>query len=379
MAAPAILFYLMCSAAHVVYVDGGAAPGGDGSIAQPLRTIQEGIAAAPNNGTVAVHPGRYYGPFLIERSGITIQGLAERRFDADGYIIGFEDEVVLTVDRPLAGTYDDPSVEPEDLVEIRANGVTIRDVVIDAGGFAHLTGPSSAFSAKAEDHQRYIGIEVSHVVFRGVFDTTAWSRNAIIDFDNIRTTDPGFVGLNPTGGGTVRINKALIANKEMNVLFLSLWEFPAEDNGPSVLNGELRNSKLLDAAELSGFYGGLGVAVIGPASLSNPLARFVIDLDLTGNVFSGNDQAGIMVLPLEGVAFGDEVAGGTISIRASGNTYADNGLPVLVSFETAPFAGPMPRFTENSSVIVDDADGAFPAPQTVAVGDPALHNRYLIR
>ncbi len=56
----------------VVYVEAGAM-GGDGSAAAPFATIQDGVAAAPDGGIVAIASGAYSGALRIERD-VTLWG-----------------------------------------------------------------------------------------------------------------------------------------------------------------------------------------------------------------------------------------------------------------------------------------------------------------
>jgi len=190
------------ASAPTVYVDDSAAAEGDGSAQNPVQTIQEGLALLPEDGgTVAVHPGTYVGPIVIETEGTTLQGLATPVF-TDGYVTAFtdvdddDDEVVIKLAAPIAFRVD--------VVEVKASDVQVRDIVVDVTPFVSL-GLNSALSAKAEDDDFYEDIVFSEMVVRGIIDTAGWSRNADATFHQITSTDFGAIGLNPTGNGKVTV------------------------------------------------------------------------------------------------------------------------------------------------------------------------------
>lgn len=143
--------------AKTIHVDASAPAGGKGSAKKPVQTIQEGIALVPESGgTVLVEHGTYIGPILVERDEVTIQGNSTPLFDVDGFLTGFDNDVLITMDRALGG----PSPEPEDIIEIRGSNNEVHNVVVDR--LAGCPGPNpeaacpvvflaSAFSAKAED------------------------------------------------------------------------------------------------------------------------------------------------------------------------------------------------------------------------------------
>jgi hypothetical protein len=365
-----ILFPLLAPLrAATVHVDDSAPPGGDGSAAAPVQTIQEGIALLPvSGGKVIVKPGTYIGPILVERDGVTLLGDATPLFDEDGFLIGFDDEVLITMDRPLGF----PNPEPEDIIELRGSDNQVRNVVVEKGNFP-LVEEASAFSAKAEDDDFYDGIVFRNILVGGEIDTAGWSRKANVEFANITALDGGFVGINPTADGNVKVRKADLANWSFaGVLFLGLWEFPPEENGPSDLIGEIRESRITGTT--FGPPALFGLLVLGQGRHTNPDAPSMVRVDARGNTFQFN-MFGIRVQP----AFIGAVntANRFLSVKVKDNSYSSNLLSnASVTFQhflPILFPGPYP-FAFFSTVSIEDKDSVFPP--AVDLGPPENGNVY---
>ena len=330
-----------------VYVDDSASEDGDGSIDHPVRTIQTGIDLLPKKGgTVAVYPGTYIGPIVIEKSGTVIQGLATPVF-VDGYVAGFtndedeDDEVVITIDRELSGDLS-PQSESEHVIEVRGDQIEVRDVVIDLGDFEPLN-QNSALRARAEDHDFYSDIVFSEIVVRGTIMFIGQTGNSTTTFHQIVSTDPGPIGILPGGSGSVMVSEVFMANKWANVCFNSLWEFPREENPPSHLRGIIRDSRLED--------GTFGLLVLGRGGQTNPDLPITVVVDAYNNVFAGN-LAGVGL-----VAMGppeEDTAEGLIQVRLHDNVYLDNEQDTMVRFNS--FSNDA-VYAKRTTIVVHDGDG----------------------
>ena len=107
-----------------LFVKASAAPGGDGSSAQPFQTIQEAIDAATGPTTIAIAVGDYPDPVTIRAPGLTLLGAC-----VEGVRVG--------ENAARAG------------IEVQASGVEIRSLsvrgmraidVVDAGAGALIVG-----------------------------------------------------------------------------------------------------------------------------------------------------------------------------------------------------------------------------------------------
>ncbi len=353
--------------AKKVHVDASAPAGGDGSASAPVQTIQDGIALLPvGRGTVLVKPGTYTGPILIERDGVILRGDAKPLFDGDGFLTGFDNEVLITMDRPLGSA----NPQPEDIVELRGSNNQVRNVVVDRGDFP-VVPLASAFSAKAEDDDFYDDIVFRNILVRGEIDTAGWSRKANVEFRNITALDGGFVGINPTADGNVKVRKVDLANWFWaGVCFLGLWEFPPGDNGPGELTGEIKDSRI------TGF-SLFGLLLLGQDSNINPDASTTVEVVARSNTFQFN-VFGIRVQPV--VDGDDNTAERSLSLEVKDNIYSSNFVSdANVTFQKLfPILSPdpVPPFVFASTVIVEDGDSVFPP--AVDLGPPGNGNIYEI-
>jgi hypothetical protein len=360
---------MQAGAAATIHVDDSAPPNGNGSAKSPFRTIQEGIDnLPPNGGRVLIEPGTYIGPIPVDRDGVILRGNTTPVFDADAFLTGFTQEVVITIGRPLFDSGISLG-EPEDIIEFRGSNNELYNVVVEVPpGLAE--GLNSAVSAKAEDDDFYDDIVFRNILVRGEIDTAGWSRKANAVFENITARDGGFVGINPTADGHVAVHNVDLANWSIGVCFLGLWELPKGDNESSVLTGEIKYSRI-SGGSLFGLY------LVGQGFLTNPDAPTSLIVEAEGVIFDGN-QTAIRVQPVadENLNTGNRF----IHLRSQDNTYMGNSTDADVQFhDFASYLGgaiPGGKFVRNSTVIVEDGDRVFPS--SVNLGPPRNGNSYLL-
>ena len=164
-----------------------------------------------------------------------------------------------------------------------------------------------------------------------------------------------------------------MANKDAGVCFLSLWEFPREENGESKLKGSITGSRLESAQGAFGIFGegvGFGLVVFGRGGLTNPAEKIDMKLTVEDNVFFGNGiGVGIVALgPPD-----EDVAKGKIKVSLDGNQYVDNAIDAEARFLS--LFGPS-VYTKNTEIKVHDDDDVFgPAD----VGPPSRNNKYQLK
>lgn len=377
----ALLSDAVQAAPPFVYVDDSAVAGGDGSESDPVPTIQEGIALLPRRGgVVVIQPGLYFGPILIDRDNVILWGDTEPIYDADGFLEGFTEEVLITLDGPLpaAGCVAPP--EPVDAVELRGDNIQIHNVVVEApiNSFRHSPCGSS-LSVKAENDDFYDNIVLSHILLPGVSPTGIWTRKANVTIEYVTSLDPGGIGINPTAGGHVDIRRAHIGRKDAQVDFLGFWERPREGEQPHFLSGSVRDCNLGGSTGQFGFaVDGVGILVNGRAGdgvNDDPTVPLQIALEITGNTIHSNIK-GIHVQPLE-FSGGLGIADTVFLLDVSGNTYVRNKrADVEIDFKTTPIFAGQSEYAANSSVFVLDGDGFFPDTQNVDLGPAENGNTY---
>lgn len=361
----------------VVYVDDDAAAGGNGSKKSPVQTIQEGLTLlSSSGGKVLVHPGIYIGPVLIDRDNVVIRGLAKPEYDSDGFLTGFKngEEVVITIDMPLMN--EGPGEpEPDDIVELRGSNNKVRNIVVDTAGFVDPNGFSSAFSAKAEDNDFYDDIVFRNLLIRGQVPQAIWTRKANVRITHVTALEGGFLGINPTAGGHVTVENVDLANWFFaGVCYLGLWELPLADNGPSLITGTLKKSRITGLPVAFPF--GWGLLLNGQGIATNPAAATTVEVEAKDNIFQGNRQA-IRVQPI--FNGGINSAPRNIHIEVEDNSYINNVSDVFVTFqERLPELNPTFDFAVDATVTVDDKDGVFPAPGNVNLGPPVNNNHYIL-
>lgn len=348
----------------------------DGSAASPVATIQKGVDLLPGaGGTVLVQPGTYIGPILVDRDDVIIRGDTTPQFDGEGFLNGFTQEVVITITEPL---FDPGSLEEEaeDVIELRGSNNEVHNVVVDVpAGLADPGGFVSGFSAKAEDSDFYDAVVFRNILERGEIGSAGWSRKANVLFENITALDGGFVGINPTANGDVEVKNVNLANWFFaSVCYIGLSEYPAGDNGPSTLTGEIKDSKF------TGF-SLYGLLLIGQNQATNLDASVTIAVEAKNNTFLFN-LFGIRVQPVFlSNGFVPNTGVRSISLEVKDNTYAASIIGnVSVNFrqlfDPFDFAGPFGFF---STVSVEDKDGFFPDPAGVDLGPSANGNVYIIK
>lgn len=120
-----------------VYVDAGAAPGGDGSLGAPFRTIQQGVDAALESDTVRILDGIYTGP---GNRDITLQG-------RDITIASMNGPGACILDCQLAGRAF--LIQQGESLETRIEGLTVRGARAPqfsvGGGAVWISSPGATF------------------------------------------------------------------------------------------------------------------------------------------------------------------------------------------------------------------------------------------
>jgi hypothetical protein len=183
---------------------------------------------------------------------------------------------------------------------------------------------------------------------------------------NFTARDGGFVGINPTANGHVEVHNVDLANWSFaGVCFLALWEFPREENGPSVLDGEIKHSRISDGSRF-------GLLLLGQGGLTNLNAPTSVIVDAEGVIFEGN-QTAIRVQPAGDLV--QNTASRFLHLQSKDHMYLGNSTDADVQFQ-ADASSPGGPFVKNSTVIVEDGDGVFPA--SVKLGPPRNGNSYLL-
>jgi hypothetical protein len=370
----AVSVTLLPAAVHaappIVFVDDSASPGGDGSAGDPLQTIQEGIALlGRRGGMVSIEPGTYLGPILVDRNDVVLWGNTTPIYDADGFLEGFTEEVVVTIDRKLDNGTLPRGTDVEDLIELRGSRNEVHNLVADFKKFG-FTGFASAVSAKAEDDDFYDDVVFSHLIVRGFHDTSIWTRKANATIEYVTSLSVAYVGLSPTGSGQVDIRRADLAKKGAAVCFLGLFEAPRDENGPSLLTGSVRDSRLTGPTGALGFADHWGVLVINIGGDTNFQEPSIILVEVTRNVFEGL-RDGIYLRPMDPKRpFNAPVL---TEILAAGNTYHRTQRAISVDFES--LSSPK-EFVQDATVIVIDGDGVAPAEADVDLGPAENGNDY---
>lgn len=110
---------------NVKFVDGGAAPGGDGSIGKPFQTLGAANAALPNGGAILVTPGDYSEDVLfnIADKSLSIVALGDHHQVTLTFLSG----VRLTTTGAAASLH---------LQEVSANGTTFTVVGTNVGSIS---------------------------------------------------------------------------------------------------------------------------------------------------------------------------------------------------------------------------------------------------
>ncbi len=135
-----------------VFVDGTAAPGGDGSARHPLASIQSGADAATAGGTVAIAAGTYAEilALTVDHDGVTLAGRCAQMVTLDGTVGGLE-SIALSVigeeDRRPVVTLHGMAVNGGGHQGIHATLATIRgsNLTMDGSHGASIvaTGPDA--------------------------------------------------------------------------------------------------------------------------------------------------------------------------------------------------------------------------------------------
>jgi len=193
--------------ADVVYVRADAPAGGDGTRADPFRTVSEGVDAVVESGTVAVAVGEYVEPIVLAR-GLTILGAC-----AEGVVLsrggGGGLPHVSAFGRGLV-TFENLTFRSENRnrLSFSSTSIAAREVIIDGAGITQFDGDVEL---------------VDVVVFDVPFDSTPAISLAGDGHTSIRRLvmhDIGSVALNFTRNETAALEDVAIHDCEHIGAFL---------------------------------------------------------------------------------------------------------------------------------------------------------------
>ena len=205
-----------------LYVQAGAAPGGDGSQAAPFQTIAEALAAVEPDGAINVLRGTYpiTQQLAVSKPGVTVQGAAGAEILLEAPVVPFllsgGDDVI----EGLTITSDQPY--PVEFIQIGSDGCQILD--------CDIYGPAQA------------GDSSTWVVNRGFVTQTGVSGLLVRGniFHSLR--QPAY--LNPGSVGTIMGNvcydtRGYVVDRAIFVFSGNSWGLPANAVDMALLSGTL--------------------------------------------------------------------------------------------------------------------------------------------
>lgn len=205
-----------------LYVQAGAAPGGDGSQAAPFQTIAEALAAVEPDGVINVLRGTYpiTQQLAVSKPGVTVRGAAGAEILLEAPVVPFllsgGDDVI----EGLTITSDQPY--PVEFIQIGSDGCQILD--------CDIYGPAQA------------GDSSTRVVNRGFVTQTGVSGLLVRGniFHSIR--QPAY--LNPGSVGTIMGNvcydtRGYVVDRAIFVFSGNSWGLPANAVDMALLSGTL--------------------------------------------------------------------------------------------------------------------------------------------
>lgn len=205
-----------------LYVQAGAAPGGDGSQAAPFQTIAEALAAVEPDGVINVLRGTYpiTQQLAVSKPGVTVRGAAGAEILLEAPVVPFllsgGDDVI----EGLTITSDQPY--PVEFIQIGSDGCQILD--------CDIYGPAQA------------GDSSTWVVNRGFVTQTGVSGLLVRGniFHSLR--QPAY--LNPGSVGTIMGNvcydtRGYVVDRAIFVFSGNSWGLPANAVDMALLSGTL--------------------------------------------------------------------------------------------------------------------------------------------
>lgn len=205
-----------------LYVQAGAAPGGDGSQAAPFQTIAEALAAVEPDGVINVLRGTYpiTQQLAVSKPGVTVRGAAGAEILLETPVVPFllsgGDDVI----EGLTITSDQPY--PVEFIQIGSDGCQILD--------CDIYGPAQA------------GDSSTRVVNRGFVTQTGVSGLLVRGniFHSLR--QPAY--LNPGSVGTIMGNvcydtRGYVVDRAIFVFSGNSWGLPANAVDMALLSGTL--------------------------------------------------------------------------------------------------------------------------------------------
>ena len=205
-----------------LYVQSGAAPGGDGSQVAPFQTIDEALAAVEPDGTIHVLRGTYpiTQQLVVNKPGVTIQGTAGAEVLLKAPIVPF---LLTGGDDTLDGltiTSDQPY--PVEFIQVAGDGNQVLN--------CQIYGPDQA------------GDSSTWVVNRGLV-TQVGSTNLLVRSNIFHTLrQPAY--LNPSSTGTFMDNvcyntRGYVVDRARFLFSGNSWGLPANAVDIALLSGTL--------------------------------------------------------------------------------------------------------------------------------------------
>lgn len=205
-----------------LYVQSGAAPGGDGSQVAPFQTIDEALAAVEPDGTIHVLRGTYpiTQQLVVNKPGVTIQGTAGAEVLLKVPIVPF---LLTGGDDTLDGltiTSDQPY--PVEFIQVAGDGNQVLN--------CQIYGPDQA------------GDSSTWVVNRGLV-TQVGSTNLLVRSNIFHTLrQPAY--LNPSSTGTFMDNvcyntRGYVVDRAIFLFSGNSWGLPANAVDIALLSGTL--------------------------------------------------------------------------------------------------------------------------------------------
>lgn len=205
-----------------LYVQSGAAPGGDGSQVAPFQTIDEALAAVEPDGTIHVLRGTYpiTQQLVVNKPGVTIQGTAGAEVLLKAPIVPF---LLTGGDDTLDGltiTSDQPY--PVEFIQVAGDGNQVLN--------CQIYGPDQA------------GDSSTWVVNRGLV-TQVGSTNLLVRSNIFHTLrQPAY--LNPSSTGTFMDNvcyntRGYVVDRAIFLFSGNSWGLPANAVDIALLSGTL--------------------------------------------------------------------------------------------------------------------------------------------
>lgn len=351
----------------VIFVDAGAAPGGDGSARFPYRDLKDAVAAAdatPDSVLIEVRPGDYVltEPLLIDRS-LDLHGSTETIEGDDGWPTG--DAAAGTEARIVAAN----PVGTQGLFVVgRGDASVMSDVSIRGFVFQGATNGVDVLLRRVQNY------ELTGNIFRAPafvgMQSVASSGQAAQNYFSGVSTGAILNGGYPESPSSV----VFLGNRSVRNLLGGLVLNGASIDIPELgdeLNAVVRGNDLSDNTTNPSNSFGLRLFILrrdrgapGDSQSSAHIQALVQDNRISGDLIGISIDAGFPYRSVGNVC-DPRVFSGSVEVRFAGNTVVGSLLaPALVTFtrNTAalkPETLPLWQYLHAATFVIDDADGAL--------------------